>query len=167
MIKCSLKAKQYSQRAKEAWENFTRISLLHCYFNVIYARCGPIINIHLSHEEILAIAKSNIGRTLQHIYIYFFFFNKTGKYAETTTDLWKSLSWKNMKNIQIEHFSCDVWLFNINVRSFSSFLLFLLLLHGVLQQSVGNQSNPSEVFGAATSLRPMLPCDYKQTPAVT
>lgn len=54
MIKCSLKAKQYSQRAKEAWENFTRISLLHCYFNVIYARCVPIINIHLWHEEVLA-----------------------------------------------------------------------------------------------------------------
>lgn len=120
MIKCSLKAKQYSQRAKEAWENFTCISLLYCYFNVIYARCVPIINIHLSHEEVLAIAKSNMGRMLQYIYIHFlFFFNKTGKYAETNTDLWKSLSWKNMKNmknIQIDHFSCDVWLFDINIH---------------------------------------------------
>lgn len=160
MIKCSLKAKQYSQRAKEAWENFTRISLIHCYFNVIYARCVPIINIHLSHEEVLAIAKSNIGRMLQYIYIHFlFFFNKTGKYAETNTDLWKSLSYTNR--------SFFLWCLTFWYQYSFSSLLPLLLLHGVLQQSVGNQSNPSDFFGAATSLRPMLHCDCKKTPAVT
>lgn len=46
-------------------KNSHYIPLLHCYFNVMYARRGPVTNIHLSLEEDSQIGLKKTERTVQ------------------------------------------------------------------------------------------------------
>lgn len=43
------------------------IPLLHCYFNVMYARRGPVADIHLSLEEDSQTSLKKTKRTLQQL----------------------------------------------------------------------------------------------------